>query len=177
MAPIPSPPLHAGSDAAVAATCAAHGLSPSEFAALRSAAVAAKAVAYCPYSRFRVGAALLPADSSSSGGGEAPPPAVIKGCNVENASYPVGMCAERVGFGAAAAQGVTRFKALAVATDISPPASPCGMCRQAIREFCLSDMPIIMFDKNKDYVVLTVEEILPMSFGPDQLPPAGAPGT
>ncbi|KAK8142684.1 hypothetical protein G3M48_008415 [Beauveria asiatica] len=180
MAPIPpSPPLHAGSDAAVvAATCAAHGLSPSEFAALRSAAVAAKAVAYCPYSRFRVGAALLPADSSSSssssGGGEAPPPAVIKGCNVENASYPVGMCAERVGFGAAAAQGVTRFKALAVATDISPPASPCGMCRQAIREFCLSDMPIIMFDKNEDYVVLT---ILPMSFGPDQLPPAGAPGT
>ncbi|KAM3553270.1 hypothetical protein MY1884_006764 [Beauveria asiatica] len=186
MAPIPSPPLHAGSDAAprgpdsadVPATCAAHGLSPSEFAALRSAAVAAKAVAYCPYSRFRVGAALLPADSSSSsGGGEAPPPAVIKGCNVENASYPVGMCAERVGFGAAAAQGVTRFKALAVATDISPPASPCGMCRQAIREFCLSDMPIIMFDKNEDYVVLTVEEILPMSFGPDQLPPAGASGT
>ncbi|KAM3534605.1 hypothetical protein MY4038_002155 [Beauveria bassiana] len=182
MAPLPSsPPLHAGSDAAVvAATCAAHGLSLSEFAALRSAAVAAKTVAYCPYSRFRVGAALLPADadnsssSSSSGDGA---PAVIKGCNVENASYPVGMCAERVGFGAAAAQGVTRFKALAVATDISPPASPCGMCRQAIREFCMSDMPIIMFDKNEDYVVLTVEEILPMSFGPDQLPPAGAPGT
>ncbi|PQK12280.1 hypothetical protein BB8028_0003g08970 [Beauveria bassiana] len=180
MAPLPSPPLHASSDAAVvAATCAAHGLSLSEFAALRSAAVAAKNVAYCPYSRFRVGAALLPADndnssSSSSGDGA---PAVIKGCNVENASYPVGMCAERVGFGAAAAQGVTRFKALAVATDISPPASPCGMCRQAIREFCMSDMPIIMFDKNEDYVVLTVEEILPMSFGPDQLPPAGAPGT
>ncbi|KAM3501542.1 hypothetical protein MY10362_005470 [Beauveria mimosiformis] len=183
MAPLPSPRLHAGSDAAVvAATCAAHGLSLSEFAALRSVAVAAKALAYCPYSRFRVGAALLPADnsssSSSSSSGEAPAPAaVIKGCNVENASYPVGMCAERVGFGAAAAQGVTRFKALAVATDISPPASPCGMCRQAIREFCMSDMPIIMFDKNQDYVVLTVEEILPMSFGPDQLPPAGAPGT
>ncbi|OAA50105.1 Cytidine deaminase, homotetrameric [Beauveria brongniartii RCEF 3172] len=182
MAPLASPRLHAGSDAAVvAATCAAHGLSLSEFAALRSAAVAAKAVAYCPYSRFRVGAALLPADSSNSNSnsnssGEAPA-AVIKGCNVENASYPVGMCAERVGFGAAAAQGVTRFKALAVATDISPPASPCGMCRQAIREFCMSDMPIIMFDKNEDYVVLTVEEILPMSFGPDQLPPAGAPGT
>ncbi|KAJ4144913.1 hypothetical protein LMH87_003780 [Akanthomyces muscarius] len=175
--PLSEPPILAGKDdAVVSATCTAHGLSRAEFDALRAAAVEAKDVAYCPYSRFRVGAALLPLQALPAvHGGSAP--VVIKGCNVENASYPVGMCAERVGFGAAAAQGITKFKALAVATDISPPASPCGMCRQAIREFCLSDMPIIMFDKNEDYVVLTVNEILPMSFGPDKLPPPGAPGT
>ncbi|EGX94026.1 mitochondrial ornithine carrier protein AmcA/Ort1, putative [Cordyceps militaris CM01] len=169
--PSSAPPLLSGKDAAVvSATCAAHGLTRAEFDALRDGAVAAKATAYCPYSKFRVGAALLPLGAGAQA-------AVIPGCNVENASYPVGMCAERVGLGAAVAQGVTAFRALAVATDISPPASPCGMCRQAIREFCSSDMPIVMFDKNEDYVVLTVQEILPMSFGPDQLPPPGAPGT
>ncbi|TQV99717.1 mitochondrial ornithine carrier protein AmcA/Ort1 [Cordyceps javanica] len=183
--PLPEPPILAGKDdAVVSATCAAHGLTRAEFDALRAGAVAAKNVAYCPYSKFRVGAALLPlsppppppppATADADGGAAA---VIIKGCNVENASYPVGVCAERVGLGAAAAQGITKFKALAVATDISPPASPCGMCRQAIREFCLGDMPIIMFDKNEDYVVMTVEEILPMSFGPDKLPPPGAPGT
>ncbi len=130
--PRPDPPILAGSDAAVvSATCAAHGLTRAEFDALRTAAVAAKEVAYCPYSRFRVGAALLPREPTAAVSADGTPPVVIKGCNVENASYPVGMCAERVGFGAAAAQGITTFKALAVATDISPPASPCGMCRQA----------------------------------------------
>ncbi|KAJ6779665.1 hypothetical protein PWT90_02713 [Aphanocladium album] len=176
--PLAEPPILAGKDeSVVAATCAAHGLTRAEFDALRAAAVEAKDVAYCPYSKFRVGAALLPLEEQHRKTTADGVPAVIKGCNVENASYPVGMCAERVGLGAAAAMGVTKFKALAVATDISPPASPCGMCRQAIREFCLSDMPIIMFDKNEDYVVLTVNEVLPMSFGPDKLPPPGAPGT
>lgn len=114
------PPVQAGSSAAgVAATCAAHGLSASEFAELRARAVAAKAAAYCPYSRFRVGAALLGADG-----------AVTTGANVENASYPVGTCAERVAFGRAVTDGARGFRAVAVATDISPPASPCGMCRQ-----------------------------------------------
>ncbi|OAA67550.1 Cytidine deaminase, homotetrameric [Cordyceps fumosorosea ARSEF 2679] len=166
----PPPILDGKDDAVIAATCAAHRLSRADFDALRAGALAAKAAAYCPYSKFRVGAALLPAAGEGA-------PGVVKGCNVENASYPVGMCAERVGLGAAAARGVRSFAGLAVATDISPPASPCGMCRQAIREFCLGDMPIIMFDKNEDFVVMTVEEILPMSFGPDQLPPPGAPGT
>jgi cytidine deaminase len=54
----------------------------------------------------------------------------VPGANVENASYPVGTCAERVAFGTAVTSGIKKFRAIAVATDISPPASPCGMCRQ-----------------------------------------------
>jgi cytidine deaminase len=63
---------------------------------------------------------------------------VIRGANVENAAYPVGTCAERTALGTAVVEGARRgdIRALAVATDISPPASPCGMCRQYIREFC-----------------------------------------
>lgn len=100
---------------------------------------AAKGTAYCPYSRFHVGATLLTSEGQ-----------YISGANVENASYPVGTCAERVALGKAVTDlganlpggggfkkwkegedGVKRrFKALAVATDVSPPTSPCGMCRQ-----------------------------------------------
>lgn len=96
-----------------------YGLSESEFTELRQRATAAKETAYCPYSRFRVGATVL------TDAGE-----FVNGANVENASYPVGTCAERVALGTAIVSGLREFKALAVATDISPPASPCGMCRQ-----------------------------------------------
>lgn len=143
-----------------------------------------------PYSKFRVGAALLakssipaayvigdPISSSNSGipadhsqasrGG----PQIIVGVNVENASYPVGTCAERCAVGTAVALGHRSgdFAALAVNVDISPPASPCGMCRQFIREFCGLDMPIFMVDVKGECVVRTVEELLPMSFGPEHL--------
>ncbi|MCJ1315484.1 hypothetical protein MMC15_000804 [Xylographa vitiligo] len=114
-------------------------------------AIEAKARAHCPYSNFHVGAALL----TSSGG-------YITGVNVENASYPVGSDGEKV------------FKAVAVATDISPPASPCGSCRQFMREFCGLEMPIFMYDVKGDYVVMTLGELLPMSFGPDHLKPDGS---
>lgn len=62
-----------------------------------------------------------------------------------------------------------QIRALAVATDISPAASPCGMCRQFIREFCLPSMPIYMYDKNNDYTMKTIGELLPLSFGPNDL--------
>ncbi|KAK8925189.1 Cytidine deaminase [Metarhizium anisopliae] len=148
------PTIHASSSAAsIAATCEAHALTPEQFAALRSQASAAKAAAYCPYSKFRVGAAVLGDDGS-----------VTTGANVENASYPVGTCAERVALGKAVTdRGLRAFKAVAVATDVAPPASPCGMCRQ------LLDMPVIMFDKDENFVVLTLEELLPLSFGPEKL--------
>lgn len=81
--------------------------------------VAAKSTAYCPYSNFHVGASLLTETGD-----------FIDGANVENASYPVGTCAERVALGKAVTAGFRKFKAIGVATDISPPASPCGMCRQ-----------------------------------------------
>ncbi|KOS19378.1 Cytidine deaminase [Escovopsis weberi] len=180
-----APPIRSGKDAAsIAQTCAGLGITAAEFAQLQRRAAAAKATAYCPYSKFRVGATLLCGDSPSAGSssGQAATAAAadsssagqacyVEGANVENASYPVGTCAERVAFGTAVVRGHRVFRAVAVATDITPPASPCGMCRQFIREFCGLEMPIIMFDKNGDYVVMKLGELLPMSFGPDQLPP------
>jgi hypothetical protein len=62
-----------------------------------------------------------------------------------------------------------QIRALAVATDINPAASPCGMCRQFIREFCLPSLPIYMYDKNNTYTVKTIGELLPLSFGPNDL--------
>jgi cytidine deaminase len=101
-----------------------YGLTSAELHALSIQAAAAKSTAYCPYSHFRVGCTVLTADGN-----------FISGANVENASYPVGTCAERVALGKAVTnleggfkKGI--FKALAVSTDITPPASPCGMCRQ-----------------------------------------------
>ena len=104
---------------AVAATCQQFSLTSEQFSELKKRAIAAKATAYCRYSNFHVGAVLLGDDGSYT-----------PGANVENASYPVGTCAERVAFGRAVTEGVRGFKAVAVASDISPPASPGGMCRQ-----------------------------------------------
>lgn len=101
------------------ATSKAYGLAIQELHDLKRHAVAAKGTAYCPYSNFRVGAVALTHHG-----------AFIPGANVENAAYPVGTCAERVALARAVTEGHRDFKAVAVATDISPPASPCGMCRQ-----------------------------------------------
>jgi cytidine deaminase len=118
---MPAPQILSTTNAThVEQTCAAHGLSASEFHTLRRQAAAAKALAHCPYSRFHVGAALL----TRYGG------VVVTGANIENASYPVGTCAERVAMGRAVMEGHRDFKAVAVATDTPAPCSPCGMCRQ-----------------------------------------------
>ncbi|KAF6236605.1 hypothetical protein HO173_005386 [Letharia columbiana] len=134
------------------------GLDDRSVEELKEKAIAAKGRAYCPYSHFRVGAALLSEDGS-----------IVIGANVENASYPVGTCAERCALATAVTQGHLAFKAIAVATDITPPASPCGMCRQFIREFCPLSTPIFMYDKDGNRVVKTLEQLLPMSFGPEDL--------
>ncbi|EGO52408.1 hypothetical protein NEUTE1DRAFT_149946 [Neurospora tetrasperma FGSC 2508] len=180
MAPPAPPILNGHSETVIAQTCQTYNLTPSEFAQLRDRAVAAKATSYSPYSKFRVGAVLLSTGkvnnaavtgerSSSSSEGTYTP-----GANVENASYPVTTCAERVAFGRAITEGHRGFKAVAVATDISPAASPCGMCRQFIREFCELSMPILMFDKDENFSVLRLEDLLPLSFGPDQMGIEGA---
>lgn len=103
----------------VANTCSTFSLTEAEFSNLSKAATAAKATAYCPYSNFHVGATLLTADGT-----------LVSGANIENASYPVGTCAERVAFGKAITEGHKVFRAVAVATDLDTPCSPCGMCRQ-----------------------------------------------
>jgi cytidine deaminase len=124
---------YSGSDAAdVQSACDTYGLSVQEFSELQKGSTAAKATAYCPYSQFRVGATILTAEG-----------VYIAGANVENAAYPVGTCAERVAFGKAVTEGHKNFKAVAVATDISPPASPCGMCRQLYVSHPKKDAPTV----------------------------------
>lgn len=105
--------------AQVEAACALHGLTQDEFRVLHRESVAAKELAYCPYSKFQVGAALLTRLGK-----------YIAGANMENASYPVGTCAERVAMARAHMDGHRDFKAIAVVTNSTLPASPCGMCRQ-----------------------------------------------
>ncbi|KLO20352.1 cytidine deaminase [Schizopora paradoxa] len=132
---------------------------------LIQAAINAKAYAYCPYSKFRVGAALLATSGET-----------IMGCNVENASYGGTICAERTAIVKAVSNGVKSFKALAVTTDVPDCVSPCGMCRQVIREFCALDMPVLLVPGNfgsagaVEIKVMTLEQLLPMSFGPEHLP-------
>ncbi|KAG9199675.1 hypothetical protein G6514_008230 [Epicoccum nigrum] len=144
-----------------------HGVSAQELQVIGEQCIDAKTKAYCPYSLFRVGAALLLNQSTSS------EPSIIVGANVENAAYPVGTCAERVAFGTAVVQGhkLGSFKAVGVATDIDDFCSPCGMCRQFLREFLALETPIFMFNKEGKYIVRTMGELLPLSFGPDVLPP------
>lgn len=124
--------------------------------ALITAARGAQARAYAPYSHFRVGAAL----ESLEG-------VVFLGCNVENASYGLTICAERAAVCAAVSAGVTRFRRAVVVTDVDPPAAPCGACRQVLAEFGL-DLPIEGVGP-KTSVKWRLSELLPSAFGPEQL--------
>jgi cytidine deaminase len=123
---------------------------------LISAARAAQAHAYAPYSNFRVGAALESVDG-----------AVFSGCNVENASYGLTICAERAAICAAVSAGVTRFRRAVVVSDVDPPAAPCGACRQVLAEFGL-DLPIEGVGSRKT-VRWRLSDLLPVAFGPEQL--------
>jgi cytidine deaminase len=124
---------------------------------LVAAAAAARRRAHAPYSNFAVGAALL--DSSGR---------VHVGCNVENASYGLTICAERNAVAAAVAAGASRFVAIAVVTDATPPASPCGACRQVLAEF--GDMPVVLANPEGEQVRTSVSDLLPHAFTPDDLP-------
>lgn len=108
--------------------------------------------AYAPYSRFRVGAAVLVA-----GGG------IYQGSNVENASYPATICAERVAICKAVSEGSREFEAIAIASDSQQPCSPCGICRQVMAEFAPG--MIVLMVGNESVVERTVSELLPISFG------------
>jgi cytidine deaminase len=122
-------------------------------------ATEAKERAYAPYSKFRVGAALLCADGT-----------IVVGCNVENASFPAGTCAERVALGAAVASGLRRFSAIAIASDASTPTPPCGLCRQALAEFGL-DLIVISAGAEGPRTAArwTLAELLPHPFTPSSL--------
>jgi cytidine deaminase len=129
---------------------------------LIAAARSARALAYAPYSGYRVGAALL-----TSGG------AVVQAANVENASYSLTLCAERAAVVAAIAAGHRRFEAIAVAANGPEPATLCGACRQVLREFprALDLRVLCAAESGERVVVTTLGELLPFSFGPELLPP------
>ncbi|EIM80265.1 cytidine deaminase [Stereum hirsutum FP-91666 SS1] len=131
---------------------------------LIQAAIEAKEGSYSPYSKFRVGAALLAVDGS-----------IVKGANIENASYGGTICAERTALVKAVSEGTRSFIALAVTSDVAQAISPCGICRQVIREFCALRMPVLLvpsdygFNAAAELKETTVEALLPDSFGPEHL--------
>ncbi len=118
-------------------------------------AIAVRDNAYCVYSGFRVGAAVLDDEGR-----------VHVGCNVENASYPQGSCAETGAIAAMVAAGSRRIVAIAVAggSEKLTSCTPCGGCRQRIREFAEDDTRIIVIDDDDDWRTYTMEELLPSSF-------------
>jgi cytidine deaminase len=132
--------------------------------ALFSAAKAARQHAYAPYSRFRVGAAVL------AGSG-----AIHAGCNVENAAYPVGTCAEQAAIAAMVAAGETRIRAALVLGGGVELVTPCGACRQRLREFASGDLPVHCADENGIRQSLSLDLLLPASFGPANLPAEQGP--
>jgi cytidine deaminase len=125
---------------------------------LFEAARAIQAKAYAPYSRFKVGAAIA-----------TPTGKVFTGCNVENAAYPVGSCAEAGAVSAMIAAGESRIAQIVVMGEGENLVTPCGGCRQRIREFAASDTPIHIAGPEGIRKSFTLDELLPFSFGPDNL--------
>lgn len=125
---------------------------------LMEAAKQARERAYVPYSTFKVGAALLAEDGT-----------VFGGCNIENAAYGMTNCAERTALFKAVSEGVTRFSALAVVADTKRPVPPCGACRQVIAELCPPEMPVFLTNLRGDVQKLTVADLLPGAFSPEDL--------
>ncbi|WP_134497018.1 cytidine deaminase [Microvirga pakistanensis] len=125
---------------------------------LFEAARAVQAKAYVPYSRFKVGAAIA-----------TPEGRVFTGCNVENAAYPVGSCAEAGAISAMIAGGASRIGEIVVMGEGEHLVTPCGGCRQRIREFAAPDVRIHIAGPEGIRRSFTLDELLPFSFGPDNL--------
>jgi cytidine deaminase len=127
-------------------------LTTEECRRLVDAARAARGNAYAPYSHYKVGAAIRTTTGK-----------IYTGANVENASYPVGLCAERVALFSAAAAGERKFDAIALVTRDG--ATPCGACRQALAEFSLALEVILADETGKIRAVTTLDKLLPSAFG------------
>ena len=122
-------------------------------------ALRAREFSYSPYSSYQVGAALLSEEGK-----------VYSGCNIENAAYGPTNCAERTAFFKAVSEGESSFKAIAIAGGIAgrEPADyayPCGICRQVMQEFGSKNFQIIVVKSTEDYVIYTLEQLLPHGFG------------
>jgi cytidine deaminase len=125
---------------------------------LFAAAAAVRKNAHAPYSDFRVGAAVL-ADNGKT----------YVGCNVENAAYPQGMCAEAGAIAAMVSDGGRQIEQICIVGDSDNPVTPCGGCRQKIREFASPDATVLVGDLDGVKYRFSLEELLPVSFGPDNL--------
>nr|1UX1_A Chain A, CYTIDINE DEAMINASE [Bacillus subtilis]1UX1_B Chain B, CYTIDINE DEAMINASE [Bacillus subtilis]1UX1_C Chain C, CYTIDINE DEAMINASE [Bacillus subtilis]1UX1_D Chain D, CYTIDINE DEAMINASE [Bacillus subtilis] len=121
-------------------------------------ALKARDMAYAPYSKFQVGAALLTKDGK-----------VYRGCNIENAAYSMCNHAEQTALFKAVSEGDTEFQMLAVAADTPGPVSPCGACRQVISELCTKDVIVVLTNLQGQIKEMTVEELLPGAFSSEDL--------
>ncbi|MFD2829487.1 cytidine deaminase [Corticicoccus populi] len=113
----------------------------------------AQSRAYTPYSKFNVGALLITDEDE-----------YIYGANIENAAYPATICAERSALVSAYSNNKTKFKALVIVTDAKDPASPCGTCRQVMKELCDDDMPVYLTSKDGRVIKRSVDDLLPLGF-------------
>lgn len=129
-----------------------------EYAELVRIATQIKDKAYCPYSKFRVGAALV-TDKGN----------IYSGVNIENASFGATNCAERTAVFKAVSEGETKMEAIAIASDLEELIFPCGICRQVLSEFGDKDMKVICSKKNGEFKVYTLGEILPNAFKEESL--------
>ncbi len=120
-------------------------------------AIKAKENSYSPYSSFPVGAALLCADGE-----------IVEGCNVENVSFGLTNCAERTAFFTAISKGKKDFTAIAIAGG-KDYLAPCGACRQVMAEFCNKDFKVVFVKNENEYIIRTLEEILPFAFSEENL--------
>ena len=136
----------------------AAAVSPQAIERLLAAARAVQGRAHAPYSNFHVGAAVLDEEDR-----------VHAGCNVENAAYPQGTCAESNAIAAMVAAGGTRIAAILVLGKGDGLVTPCGGCRQRIREFAAPDTPILVAGQEGVRGTFTLDELLPKSFGPENL--------
>jgi cytidine deaminase len=138
-------------------------IAPAQLQALLKAAREARQRAYAPYSKFRVGAAVL----DKQGG-------VHAGCNVENAAYPEGLCAEAGALSAMVLAGRTQARAVVVVGEGPAWVTPCGGCRQKLREFGAPELSVIVANESTVQACFTLQQLLPESFGPHHLAPRQA---
>jgi len=129
-----------------------------DYRKLAKIAIDARENAYVPYSNFKVGAAVVMEDDS-----------IYTGCNIENASYGATNCAERTAIYKAVSEGHKKIKAIAIVGDMSTHTYPCGICRQVIVEFATNDTKIILVKNEEDYIIKTMDEILPGAFTKEDL--------
>jgi cytidine deaminase len=134
----------------------------SDISELLAAATRARDNAYAPYSKFAVGAAIRAEDGR-----------IYAGANVENAAFPQGQCAEATAIGAMVSAGARRIVEMVVVGEGAVLCTPCGGCRQRIREFAARDVPIHLCAADGERHTVTIGELLPLAFGPDHLPDHG----